>query len=189
MRAGGVGAALSNVIASAGLSEVDEAFEGVDLRSLQNKVPKKPASRGGETGEVASIAELGARPGMVLTPKPTKPRAPRVRLPRRGPDALELDGQLDQAEVARMIRKKLPQLQACYTKALKRDASLAGKILLELTVGETGKVVDAVIEEDSVDSQSVNTCLLRRARSWRFAVRLDSEAIVGIPLIFQPGDG
>ena len=88
-----------------------------------------------------------------------------------------------------MIRKKLPQLQACYTKALKRDASLAGKILLELTVGETGKVVDAVIEEDSVDSQSVNTCLLRRARSWRFAVRLDSEAMVGIPLIFQPGDG
>jgi hypothetical protein len=125
---------------------------------------------------------------LVLNTKPTKVRPPRVRLPERGPDALELDGQLDPAEVARMIRKKLPQLQACYTKALKRDDSLAGKILLELTVGETGKVVDAVIEEDSVDSEKVNSCLLTRVRSWRFAVRLDSEAMVGIPLIFQPGE-
>ncbi len=188
MRTGGVGAALSHVIASRGLSGVDEAFEGVDPRSLPKGGAQGPTSRGGETGEIASIGQLGARSGLVLNTKPTKVRPPRVRLPERGPDALELDGQLDPAEVARMIRKKLPQLQACYTKALKRDDSLAGKILLELTVGETGKVVDAVIEEDSVDSEKVNSCLLTRVRSWRFAVRLDSEAMVGIPLIFQPGE-
>ncbi len=180
----GAGAALSGLLSQGELGSVDQAFEGVQGPNHQK--PRGPRLRGPQAGEVASVGPLGTQTGKKVGSGAK--RSPRVSLPKRGEASLQMDGQLDQAAVARLIRRKPPQLQACYTSALRRDETLSGKILVELNVGIGGRVQEATIEEDSIGEPRVISCILRKVRRWQFDVNLDAEAWVGIPLVFQPGD-
>ena len=188
MGGGGVLRQLQDLVAATKLDSQDDAFEGV-THSPHDGRSRRIRSRGDDIGELAAIGPTRPQEAKRLKrPTKTKKRRPKVKLRERGPDRLGVDGQVDEEAVARTIRSRLPLLQACYSKALKRDPNLSGRMELEIEIGAGGRVVDATIREDSIGSERVSSCVLRRVSSWRFGVQVEDSAFVTIPLIFQPGD-
>ncbi|HEY1552439.1 MAG TPA: AgmX/PglI C-terminal domain-containing protein [Kofleriaceae bacterium] len=90
----------------------------------------------------------------------------------------------DQEDIVAKIRSAyVAGLQHCYRVALKADASLEGKVTLELTVVENGRVHEpsATGVDDAVDH-----CMAAQMAQWHFRSPRD-EATFSISLILKPG--
>ncbi|HUH01574.1 MAG TPA: AgmX/PglI C-terminal domain-containing protein, partial [Kofleriaceae bacterium] len=99
-------------------------------------------------------------------------------------------GTLDRPIVERLIRTYvLPKAKACYDRALKRDPSLAGAVMLYLELGR-GEVQWAEVRESSFPNAGVEACLAEAAYSIqvpRVALGASPEAIIAVtyPLSFR----
>ena len=80
----------------------------------------------------------------------------------------DLDGELDASKIARVIRRKQRAVQDCYERELKRDPGLSGKIEIEITIGENGRVEDATVIGNSTGSKAIGVCAVGRIKRWRF---------------------
>jgi hypothetical protein len=79
-------------------------------------------------------------------------------------------------------------LQRCYKDLLKSDPTARGKVGLEFTVNESGRVVDAAAKTDYSD---LSSCIKGQMKSWTFPPPKDSdkeatEASFAITLALQP---
>jgi Mg-chelatase subunit ChlD len=103
---------------------------------------------------------------------------------------LRRTGTLDKAIVERLIRTYvLPKAKACYDRALKRDASLSGAVMLQLELGR-GEVQWAEVLESSFPNAGVEQCLAEAAYSIQVpAVAQGASAedliVVKYPLSFR----
>lgn len=95
--------------------------------------------------------------------------------------------ELDPAAVAAKIKQYRGALVACYEAALKRNASLSGKITLRFTISKLGKVSSVDIEVDTMHDDDFNKCIIDRASSWRFPPPQGgtSDVQFAYPFIFQ----
>ena len=85
--------------------------------------------------------------------------------------------------VAKIQNAYVAGLQRCYRLALEGDASLEGKVALELTVGENGRVHEP--SASGVDD-AVDHCIAAQMSRWQFKAPRD-EATYSISLILKPG--
>ena len=80
----------------------------------------------------------------------------------------DLDGDLDASKIARVIRRQSSAIQRCYENELKRNPELAGKLEIEITIGEDGRVKDADVLTNTLGSGAVAKCATSRIKRWRF---------------------
>ena len=94
---------------------------------------------------------------------------------------------LDPQAVAAKIRQYRGALVACYEAALKRNASLSGKITLRFSVNTLGKVSHVEIEVDTMHDEDFAKCIVDRASTWRFPPPKSGSGDVqfAYPFIFQ----
>lgn len=143
--------------------------------------------RGGDgTGTSQSIGSLtttGPRDGVSTGEKTEK----KVRAVVQESSPQDLDpGDLDPGQVAAKIRQYRGAMVACYEAALKRNATLAGKITLRFSVSSAGKVSHVEIEVDTMHDDDFAKCIVERAQSWRFpAPKGGGEVQFAYPFIFQ----
>ncbi len=143
--------------------------------------------RGGDgTGQSQSIGSLttsGPREGVGTGEKTEK----KVRAVVQESSPQDLDpGDLDPGQVAAKIRQYRGAMVACYEAALKRNATLAGKITLRFSVNSVGKVSHVEIEVDTMHDDDFAKCIVERAQSWRFpAPKGGGEVQFAYPFIFQ----
>jgi len=97
----------------------------------------------------------------------------------------EIDGAPDCGKVAGVVKTRMRALNDCYERELKKNPSLAGKISIQVTVEEDGRVSDARIEGNSMGDAAVADCILSRLRNMRFPKR-DSGGSCSIvyPFVF-----
>jgi len=76
-------------------------------------------------------------------------------------------GELDAAEVTREIKKRLGAIRACYEHALRRDAGLAGKLVVSFTVEQTGSLSHVAVRETSVKDAGLSQCVASSIASIR----------------------
>lgn len=76
------------------------------------------------------------------------------------------------------------EVHRCFEKALADTLDVAGKLELEVDVGDGGKVTKAVPALDEVKSPVLMTCLQESAQTWVLA-GLDAGSTVILPLSFQ----
>jgi outer membrane biosynthesis protein TonB len=93
------------------------------------------------------------------------------------------DGNLDGKSVARKIRARKRAFQACYERELKRNPSLKGKLVLEVTVGENGRVADIFVADNALNNAVAN-CIKGKMRSIRFPKPEGGEATFSYPFVF-----
>jgi len=98
---------------------------------------------------------------------------------------LDVDGELDSGPIAKVIRKQMTSIQDCYNEELKRDPSLKGKVEIELTIGEDGRIEDALVVSNSMGNETVANCILRKLKGWRFPEPDDGSVTVVFPIIFS----
>lgn len=113
-------------------------------------------------------------------------RVQRVRTTARQPTVTgvpETQGTVDQTLLT-AIRRQLPKLKRCYEQRLLIYPELAGRVALDMEV-INGKVVDAVVTDNTTRDPKLAECITSRAR--RFALPEGVDGALLLPLIFEPG--
>ncbi len=98
----------------------------------------------------------------------------------------EANGSIPAADLQKVFRKHSGQAQKCYERALKRNQNLAGRVLLEITIGRDGSVVSVDARGDTLQSNQVNGCLEELAQGWSFPSPSGGAARVRKPYTFSP---
>lgn len=77
-------------------------------------------------------------------------------------------------------------LQNIYQRALRRDPSLQGKVIFELTINSAGKVTKCRIVSSELAAKSLERRLVAKVRSFRFAAKNVATVTVTMPIDFLP---
>jgi outer membrane biosynthesis protein TonB len=178
--AGSAVGAVADVFGSGSIGgDLDSAFEGIAGVGLATAEGAR-TQRGGGAGEAASIGGLATKGGgKVGLGDKAERKVGSVEAA-----APEVDGALDGSAVAKVVRGRMRSVQDCYQKELKRDPSLAGKIEIEFTIGEDGRIEDAVVASNQMGSSAVANCIVSRVRLWRFPKPDGGSVTVTFPFIF-----
>lgn len=94
-------------------------------------------------------------------------------------------GTVDREAVARVINSHLNEVHGCYERALLKDPGLAGKVVLEWTIGPAGRVVAAKTKSSTLRNASVEACILSSLKSWTFPAPKGGVVIITYPFLFN----
>jgi hypothetical protein len=78
------------------------------------------------------------------------------------------DSGLDRDQIMAVINRHRGEITYCYEQALKKDPKVKGKISIQFVINPFGQVSRAVVSESSVNSSSLESCMVARLRSWSF---------------------
>jgi hypothetical protein len=94
-------------------------------------------------------------------------------------------GSIDREAVAKVVNSHLQEVYACYERALLKDPGLAGKVVLEWTIGTNGRVVATKTKSSTLRSPSVEACILGGLKTWTFPPAKGGAVIITYPFIFN----
>lgn len=77
-------------------------------------------------------------------------------------------GYLDRKVIKDVMREHSKEVRSCYEMATVRQPDLAGRVLSQFTISNTGNVVDVVLRESTVGSPTIEQCLRRHLLTWKF---------------------
>jgi TonB family protein len=77
-------------------------------------------------------------------------------------------GALPKETIKRVIGRHLNEVKFCYHKALARDPSLGGKVVVRFVISPTGTVQTAAVDSSTMADPEVESCVVRSVRRWRF---------------------
>ena len=78
-------------------------------------------------------------------------------------------------------------IKFCYEQGLMRKPRLHGKVVVAFTIGSSGRVVKALIQETSLKHRRVEACMLSRIKRWIFPQPpKGNEVVVIYPFILKP---
>jgi TonB family protein len=181
MGTGAATGAVADVFGEGGIGgDLDSAFDGIAGVGLATGGAR--TTRGGGSGSAASIGGLATSGGGKVGLGGKR----ETRLGSVATAAPEVDGALDSDAISRVVRTRKRMVQDCYERELKRDPSLSGKIEIEFTIDESGRVSEAYVSRNQMGSDAVGDCITARIRRWRFPKPDGGSVTVNFPFIFTP---
>lgn len=162
-----------------GLDDAFSGIQGVDIASSGDE----SGTRGGGSGEGVGIGELGTQGGGSVKTGVKTETAVKGSAKAQAP---EVDGELSQAQIARVMRRQLKSLRDCYERALKRNRKLSGKLVIRFEILESGRTSNIEFDDSSLNSPDVQQCIARRAKYWRFPRPEGGSVFVAYPIVFTP---
>ena len=160
------------------LGEAFSGIQGVDIASGGEEA----GTRGGGSGEGVGIGDLATEGGgSVETGKKTEVAVKGSA----SAQAPEVDGELSSAQISSVMKRQLSALRDCYERALKRDRTLKGKIVIRFEIAEDGRTTNIEFD-DSMGNKDVLTCIKGRAKYWRFPKPEGGSVFVAYPIVFTP---
>ncbi len=85
---------------------------------------------------------------------------------------------VDREAVSRYLRTRTRAIQECYERELKLNPKLKGKLSVQVTISTTGRVSDIEVDEDTLHSDEVLSCIKGRIRFWAFPFKPESDTPV-----------
>lgn len=140
--------------------------------------------KGGGSGEAASIGDLGTRGGgnVALAEKGNATIKGNMQI--QAPEVESAD--VNREALASYVRTRKSAIQGCYERELKRSPTLKGKVVVRFTIGTNGRASDIEIEENTLGSEAVASCIKTVIRGWNFPFKPPSEVPVAYPFVFAP---
>lgn len=89
-------------------------------------------------------------------------------------------------ELTLVFDKYKGAIQSIYQRALRKDPTLQGKVVFELTINASGKVIKCKIISSELDSKSLERRLISRVKSFRFATKNVATVTVTMPIDLLP---
>jgi len=97
-------------------------------------------------------------------------------------------GALDMETIRRVIRRHRNEYVYCYEKELNQKRDLAGKIKVQFVISGQGKVIAASVSESTMKNATVEGCLVRKVKRWRFPAPKGGGLVnVNYPFLFKAG--
>lgn len=90
------------------------------------------------------------------------------------------------ASLLAVVQKYAAGIQYCYGNELKHDPTLAGKLVVAMTVSASGRVTEATVVQNTVRSKSLEACALSQIREWRFPAIEGGATTFQAPFVFTP---
>lgn len=100
-------------------------------------------------------------------------------------EAPSVDGELDPNIVTKEVKARMGAIKACYERALKRNPSLSGKVVVRWTITAAGTVSGIDIDQDSLGDSEVTSCIKSLVARWRFPAPSGGAVDVSFPFVFQ----
>ena len=100
-------------------------------------------------------------------------------------EAPAVDGELDPGLISKEVRARAGAIKACYERALKRNPTLSGKIVMHWTITAAGTVSGVDVEQDSLGDSEVGSCIKSLIARWRFPAPAGGNVDVSFPFVFQ----
>ncbi len=131
---------------------------------------RKGADSGVGTGSGPDLSGAGSGPSSAG--KKTKELVPKSRVSIGGKTSLD-DTSLNPSKVVSIIKAKYMRgLVRCHQQALKRDPKANGKVTLNFTVGESGRLIK---RKAKGFDQPLTKCIETRMATWRFPIPKDED--------------
>lgn len=92
--------------------------------------------------------------------------------------------------VRRIVRAHINELRECHNSALKRDPTVAGRIIIAFEIGANGKVSRAEIEQSELTpaDDALGKCVVKAFRRWTFPKPNGGQTVtVEYPIMFGAG--
>jgi len=183
----GIGAVFSSGTAlSDDLTAALAGSGGVDVRPSSDTQVK----RRGESSTTGP-ADLVPQQWQTASPPPEVERKAkqRVKVKVRAEVAENIkveDGTIDTRAVRKRLRRRQAAFQACYEAALKLQRGLAGKLVVDFTIGERGRVVDVDVVRDDLAGSNVARCVTKALARVVFPPAAEGEVTLSNTFVFQP---
>ena len=117
-----------------------------------------------------------------LSPHPVYATSPSEK------DATEVRGILDKEQIRTVIRSHINEVKTCYEKELTRTPELAGRLLVQFTIGRNGQVSAAIVESSTFASSRVEQCIVTALTTWVFPAPQKGIVVVSYPFVLRSVD-
>lgn len=91
-----------------------------------------------------------------------------------------------QEEIERVFQKNKGAIFSLYNRALRKDPSLQGKVVLELTIAPNGSVTAARIVSSELNDPALERKLVSRVKLFKFKAANVSQVTITYPIDFLP---
>jgi TonB family protein len=119
---------------------------------------------------------------------PRAPEPPTRSRPDTIPGQEIVRGSLDPQIIRRIVRRHLNEVKWCYEEALASNPALAGRIVVQFTIGPTGQVESSVLDSSAVNNPTVESCVVTAVRRWQFPKPIGGGTVlVQYPFVLTPG--
>lgn len=96
-------------------------------------------------------------------------------------------GEVAEIDIEKALEKSLARFQYCYEKVLLSDASLAGTILMEWTIDQSGKGSSVKVVRSQLNNNPLHNCLSSELSRVQFPSPKGGAVIVKYPFAFSSG--
>ena len=90
-------------------------------------------------------------------------------------------------EVTLVFDRNKGAIFSLYSRALRKDPTLQGKVVLEITIAATGRVISCKVISSELNNKKLERKLVGRVKLLNFGARDVEEMIVTYPIDFLPG--
>ncbi len=147
----------------------EKGSQGIDTRRLSRDTGQTRLASKQQSQQIDS-------PLQAIVPDKPATGADNDGLPRRS-----------DAEIQLVFDRNKGKLYTLYNRALRRDATLRGKVVLDLTIEPSGKVSRCQIISSELNNPKLERRLLTRIRMFDFGARQVAVTRVTYPIDFFPG--
>jgi outer membrane biosynthesis protein TonB len=165
----------------------EKAFQGiggVGVASGSDAALRGIKTGGNGSGRVASVGGLRGGAGIAGGETGVGPSEKKISGVVKS-EAPAVDGELDPGIVSKEVRSRLGAIKACYERALKRNPSLSGKVVIHWTITAAGTVSGVDVENDTMGDSEVASCIKSLVSRWRFPAPSGGSVEVSFPFVFQ----
>jgi hypothetical protein len=120
-------------------------------------------------------------------PAQVRERVIHVDIPGGVPEPDDGDGTVDAGAVARVLRRELGGIRACYERELRNNPTLSGRLSVSFTLGASGRAINASTNGLPA-APAVGTCVTSRVRGLVFPAVADGTVSFTFPFTFDPGN-
>lgn len=162
---------------------------GVGVASGDQAGLLRNAAGGKDSGEAADIDQLKMKGGdaNVRTEGAGEERKIKGNIRQKNPAAIGGEGALDSKLVAQEVNRRIGVLKGCYERALRRDPTLSGKIIIQFTISGSGKVSSAKATTNELTPE-VGSCITSAFMGFRFPPPEGGSLTFEYPFMFTPAN-
>jgi len=181
-------------------SELTALQNAFDMSSLSNSTPLSRADTSRTTSSRASISKSASKGSGGINTQSLSTKTGGSGLANRrqtvvksnigsggsGRHVASSRNSRAEEEIALVFEKNKGAIFSLYNRALRKDPTLQGKVVLELTITANGTVSKCRIISSELDNKSLERKLIARIKLFRFAAKKVKTITVTYPIDFLP---
>lgn len=146
--------------------------------------PKKDESGGNTYRKLDKSDVKGPKAGRVKT-KGKSEKAIKGSVKMRSGNVIGGTGKMSKGSVASVIKKRKSAIRKCYETALRTNSKVAGKVVIQFTVGTRGRVTASTVKSNSTGDKGVGNCIAKRLKKWKFPKPENGSVTFSYPFVLS----